>query len=63
MRSWPGVQVRVPSVASVMAKKDFRVSLSRMPLGYSAEWFDIRAGMKVWAALETATPAKGAKKK
>ena len=53
----------MPSVASVMAKKDFRVSLSRMPLGYSAEWFDIRAGMKVWAALETATPAKGAKKK
>ena len=35
--------VRVPSAASVIAKKDLRVSLSSMPFGYSAEWFDIKA--------------------
>ncbi len=45
MRSWPGIQVRVPSGASVMAKKDLRVSLSRMPFGYSAEWLDIKAAV------------------
>ena len=43
MRSWPGVYVNVPSAASVIAKKDLRVSLSNMPFGYSAEWLDIKA--------------------
>ena len=43
MRSWPGVNVSVPSAASVIAKKDLRVSLSSMPFGYSEEWFDIKA--------------------
>ena len=46
-----------------MAKNDLSVSLSRMPLGCSAEWFDIRAGMKVCAAFATARLAKGAWKK
>ena len=45
MRSWPGVYVSVPSAASVIAKKDLRVSLSRRPFGYSAEWFDIKAAV------------------
>ena len=27
----------------MIAKKDLRVSLSIMPFGYSAEWFDIKA--------------------
>ena len=43
MRSWPGVYVKVPSAASVIAKNDLRVSLSSMPFGYSAEWLDIKA--------------------
>ena len=43
MRSCPGVYVSVPSAASVIAKKDLRISLSSMPFGYSAEWFDIKA--------------------
>lgn len=29
-----------------MAKKDFRVSLERMPLGCWAEWLDIRAARR-----------------
>ena len=43
MRSCPGVHDKVQSAASVIAKKDLRVSLSSMPFGYSAEWFDIKA--------------------
>ena len=35
----------MPSAASVIAKKDLRVSLSRRPFGYSAEWFDIKAAV------------------
>ena len=35
----------VPSAASVIAKKDLRVSLSRRPFGYSVEWFDIKAAV------------------
>lgn len=45
MRSQPGVQDSVPSAASVIAKKDLRVSLSNMPFGYSAEWLDIKAAI------------------
>ena len=45
IRSYPGVHDNVPSAASVIAKKDFRVSLSNIPFGYSAEWFDIKAAI------------------
>ena len=49
MRSWPSWWTKLPGVP-VTAKKDIKVSRVSVPSGFSAEWFDIRLMMKLWAA-------------